>query len=164
MKKVIRVGLIILGTCVLIISPFLLWLFMPNIEAEFALLRLRSVDESTRITTKSSSSINTFNDGVSSDFIKRYYNRAAEILSDKSPKTQTYKSTDPNNWGDVITVLQNESGYIAVSAGVGNDSDSLGISYIPGTFDTSNMELLSDYHAPKGLLRVDWPEPPPPPP
>jgi len=120
------------------------------------MLSIKSHDEKRTIMTEAVVSINTYRDEVSSSFIKNRYNRAARMLSDKSPNTRTYRSTDPRSWGRVQTILQYETGYISVTVGSGNDSESFSISYISGDFDDSDTELLSSYQMPDGILRCDW--------
>ena len=154
MKKFIRVGLILLLAAV-IASP-VIWWYWPYLRVESAMLSIRSHNENHTITTQTVVSINTYRDEVSSSFIKNRYNRAARMLSEKSSNTKTYRSTDPQSWGRIETILQYETGYISITAGCGNDSESFSISFISGEFDESDTELLSSYQMPSGILRCDW--------
>jgi len=157
MNKTKRVFVVLFA--VGIFSSPIIWWFWPNLKAEYAMLVLRSVDESSSISTRSVIWINTYRDEASSDFIKSYYNKAASVLARKSLNAKTYQSTKPESWGHVQTILENETGYIAVSAGGGNDSESFSISYISGNFDDSEKKFLASYLMPKGILRCDWNEP-----
>lgn len=135
--------------------PFVWW-FWFHLNSEYGIMALGRVDESRTIQTKTIVTVDTFGNKVSSEFIKTRYNRAAKILSEKSTKTKSYISTDPESWGHVITVLANGSGYVYVSAGSGNDSETFSIGLVTGKFDDSEMKLLPDWKIPHGFLRCDW--------
>ena len=154
MKTLKRIA-ILLVVAAIVLSP-LLWWFWPHLKSEYAMLALGRFNESWPIQTKTIVTVNTFRDEVPSGFIKTRYNRAAKILSEKSTQTRTYRSTNPESWGHVITVLTNEGGYVYVSAGSGNDSETFSIGQVAGKFDDSEMELLPDWKVPHGLLRCDW--------
>ena len=119
-------------------------------------MTLGRLDASSNFRTRTIVTINTFGDDVTSEFIKEHYNRAAKILSEKSEKTKTYKSTNPESWGRVITVLPNRTGHVFVTAGSGNDSETFSTGCIAGKFDDAEMRLLPDWKVPHGFLRCDW--------
>ena len=154
MKK-LRRAILLLFVAGLLLAP-VAWWFWPHLRSEYAMRVISGVDETDTFRTKTIVSVNTFDDEVSSEFIKERYNRAARILFEKSKKTRTYKSTDPESWGHVVTVLANRTGYVYVSAGSGNDSETFSVGQVAGNFDDSEMALLPDWNAPRGLFRCDW--------
>ena len=154
MKKLKHVAILLFIAAVLL-SP-LAWWFWPHLKFEYAMMALSRFDESRTVHTKTIVTVNTFRDEVSSEFIKARYDRAAKLLKDTSTETKAYRSTDSDSWDHVITVLSTGTGYAYVSAGSGNDSETLSIGHVAGKFDNSKMELLTDWKIPHGLLRCDW--------
>lgn len=151
--------LVLLGMASLF-ATVLLWLWWPRIEGwqeiNTGIQAIRAHDLTSPVVSERRFSANTFTHQCPSLSIKEYYQQAAEELATKSDQVKTYQYFDKWGWPGVATVLQTPGGYLAVIAFCGNDSDSVSIELMPGTFSPPEAKELPSWHLPPGILRCDW--------
>ena len=152
----VAVAFVVLG---LLVVP-VVWLRWPAIRAwreiSSGIDAIQIFGKDQPVTAQRSYSANTLASGISSQTIKRYYDRAATALVAKGPTAKTYRWVDLEGWDRLSTVLQMDTGYIEVRASCNNDNDSMFIGITPGEFGRPDAEVLPTHELPSGMLRYDW--------
>jgi hypothetical protein len=146
----------------LLASPFVLvsWVFFRGWwEFSAGVRAIKKLNAEETVPRAFHFQVNTFAHEVSSETIKDYYNRAAVLLAAKSPNVKTYKWEGEAGGSGVSTILQYADWYVEVTASSGNDSDTVCIQAVPGSFQRPNAFLLPNTDLPHGLLRCDWNRP-----